>query len=95
MCCYFINFCETNILLDKEGLILQFVGYAISIQFEIMTYVYRKHYPLPLPYAGKTDPEILQETIRRLQAEIRALQSQVVFVCAILLRDGVLKVWNR
>ena len=94
MCVLFI-FVKTNTLLDKEGLILQFVGYAISIQFEIMTYVYRIHYPLPLPYAGKPDPEILQETIRRLQAEIRALQSQVVFVCAILLRDGVLKVWNR
>ena len=43
-----------------------------------MIRVCRIHYPLPLPYAGKPDPEILQETIRRLQAEIRALQSQVV-----------------
>ena len=40
----------------------------------------RIHYPLPLPYAGKPDPEVLQETIRRLQLEIKALKSQVHFI---------------
>ncbi|XP_067938779.1 centrosomal protein CCDC61-like isoform X2 [Watersipora subatra] len=48
-------------------------------RYLILTYAVefdKIHYPLPLPYAGKPDPEVLQETIRRLQAEVKALRAQ-------------------
>jgi coiled-coil domain-containing protein 61 len=48
-----------------------------SKRYLILTYSAefdRIHYPLSLPYAGKTDPTKLQETIRKLQAEVAALQ---------------------
>ncbi|XP_076547475.1 centrosomal protein CCDC61 isoform X6 [Osmia lignaria lignaria] len=47
-------------------------------RYLILTYTVefdRIHYPLPLEYCGLPDPVVLQNTIRRLQAEIERLQS--------------------
>ena len=48
---------------SKRYLILTY-----SVEFD------RIHYPLSLPYVGKTDPTKLQETIRKLRAEVAMLQ---------------------
>lgn len=40
-------------------------------------FVFRIHYPLPLPYMGKPDPRALQETIRQLREELKTLRHQV------------------
>ncbi|KAK2147355.1 hypothetical protein LSH36_557g01029 [Paralvinella palmiformis] len=48
-----------------------------SKRYLILTYTVefdRIHYPLPLPYVGKPDPKLLQETIKQLRAEIKALK---------------------
>lgn len=37
----------------------------------------RIHYPLALPYVGKSDPVQLQETIRQLQKELESYKKQV------------------
>ena len=51
-----------------------------SKRYLILTYTVefdRIHYPLPLSYAGKPDPRLLQDTVRQLQQEIKQLQSNV------------------
>jgi len=40
---------------------------------------FRVHYPLPLPYVGKPDPRLLQDTIRQLQHDIDILKQQVIY----------------
>ncbi|KAH3854892.1 hypothetical protein DPMN_097451 [Dreissena polymorpha] len=50
-----------------------------SKRYLILTYTVefdRIHYPLPLPYVGKPDPRQLQEQVRNLRAEIKALKTQ-------------------
>ena len=37
----------------------------------------RIHYPLALTYCGQPDPQILQEIIRKLQAELDSTRKQV------------------
>ena len=37
----------------------------------------RIHYPLALPYAGKPDPVVLQDTVRRLHSELEKCKKQV------------------
>ena len=46
----------------------------------VLHFALRIHYPLALPYAGKPDPSVLQETVRRLQAQVEKYQKQVHFV---------------
>lgn len=50
-----------------------------SKRYLILTYTVefdRIHYPLALPYAGKPDPALLQETIRKLQTELERYKKQ-------------------
>lgn len=49
-------------------------------RYLILTYTVefdRIHYPLALSYCGRPDPVILQETIRKLQAELDRARKQV------------------
>ena len=39
-----------------------------------MNIFFRIHYPLPLPYCGKVDPTVLQETICELRKQIKHLR---------------------
>ncbi|XP_035669643.1 coiled-coil domain-containing protein 61-like [Branchiostoma floridae] len=55
------------------------VGVLTTKRYLILTYTVefdRIHYPLPLPYVGKPDPAVLQETIRRLNEQINRLTTQ-------------------
>ncbi|XP_066303560.1 centrosomal protein CCDC61-like [Branchiostoma lanceolatum] len=55
------------------------VGVLTTKRYLILTYTVefdRIHYPLPLPYVGKPDPVVLQETIRRLNEQIGRLTTQ-------------------
>ncbi|XP_019619910.1 PREDICTED: coiled-coil domain-containing protein 61-like [Branchiostoma belcheri] len=55
------------------------VGVLTTKRYLILTYTVefdRIHYPLPLPYVGKPDPAVLQETIRRLTEEVSRLTTQ-------------------
>nr|XP_006818145.1 PREDICTED: coiled-coil domain-containing protein 61-like [Saccoglossus kowalevskii] len=48
-------------------------------RYLILTYTVefdRIHYPLPLPYMGKPDPVLLQETVRTLREEIKRIRKQ-------------------
>ncbi|OWF48721.1 Coiled-coil domain-containing protein 61 [Mizuhopecten yessoensis] len=50
-----------------------------SKRYLILTYTVefdRIHYPLPIPYMGKPDPRRLQETIRQLREELKAIRQQ-------------------
>ncbi|BFZ06866.1 hypothetical protein BsWGS_09904 [Bradybaena similaris] len=52
-------------------------NHLTSKRFFILTYTVefdRIHYPLPLPYVGKPNPQALQQEIRTLQAEVRKLK---------------------
>lgn len=42
-------------------------------QFLMHLFLFRIHYPLPLPYLGKPDPAELQKEIRALRAELKTL----------------------
>ncbi|XP_033100338.1 coiled-coil domain-containing protein 61-like [Anneissia japonica] len=51
-----------------------------SKRYLIVTYTVefdRIHYPLPLPYQGKPDPVLLQNTVRDLKIEIKHLKKQL------------------
>ena len=51
-----------------------------SKRYLILTYSAefdRIHYPLALPYAGKSDPIMLQETIRELKKELELYKQKV------------------
>lgn len=50
---------------------------TIVFNCDIHLFVFRIHYPLPLPYMGKPDPRALQETIRQLREELKTLRHQV------------------
>lgn len=50
---------------------------TIVFNSDIHIFVFRIHYPLPLPYMGKPDPRALQETIRQLREELKTLRHQV------------------
>ncbi|XP_070569461.1 centrosomal protein CCDC61-like [Ptychodera flava] len=56
---------KTAALNTKRYLILTY-----TVEFD------RIHYPLPLPYVGKPDPVLLQETVRNLREEIKRLKKQ-------------------
>ncbi|CAK6953615.1 centrosomal protein CCDC61 isoform X2 [Scomber scombrus] len=58
---------QSSALTAKRYLILIY-----TVEFD------RIHYPLPLPYAGKPDPAMLQKEIRALRAELSALTSHGV-----------------
>lgn len=42
----------------------------------------RIHYPLALPYCGRPDPARLQDTVRKLQAELERARKQVWVIFA-------------
>lgn len=44
--------------------------------FDLLLFLFRIHYPLPLPYMGKPDPAALQKEIRALRAELHALSKR-------------------
>ena len=53
---------------------------AHSKRYLILTYSAefdRIHYPLALPYVGKPDPVVLQETIKQLQKELEKSNKKV------------------
>ncbi|XP_059140343.1 centrosomal protein CCDC61-like isoform X2 [Physella acuta] len=64
---------------DKSSLPSSRSNHLISKRYLILTYTVefdRIHYPLPLPYVGKPDPQALQEEIRQLRAELKHARSQ-------------------
>lgn len=50
---------------------------VFNCDIHIHAFIFRIHYPLPLPYMGKPDPRALQETIRQLREELKTLRHQV------------------
>ncbi|XP_063168104.1 centrosomal protein CCDC61 [Candoia aspera] len=56
---------KSSLLNSKRYLILIY-----SVEFD------RIHYPLPLPYAGKPDPVVLQKVIRELKEELAMLKAK-------------------
>ncbi|KAG8228503.1 hypothetical protein J437_LFUL009368 [Ladona fulva] len=57
-------------------------GKLANRRYLILTYTVefdRIHYPLPLEYVGLPNPQMLQGTIRRLEAEIEKLKSKLIY----------------
>ncbi|CAG5115254.1 unnamed protein product, partial [Candidula unifasciata] len=57
-------------------------NHITSKRFLILTYTVefdRIHYPLPLPFVGKPNPQVLQEEIRTLKAEVTKLKQSHPF----------------
>jgi hypothetical protein len=51
---------------------------------------FRVHYPLPLLYVGKADPQQLQNMIQKLKQDIKALKQQVLPRVVLILVSCVL-----